>query len=49
MIHFMTVLYTRWRFDIYTQEQNFTYQKNHEKIRETLFTFLLHSAELLSF
>ena len=45
----MTVLYTRWRFGIYTQEQNFAYQKNHEKICETLFTFKLHSADLLSF
>ena len=28
---------------------NFTYQKNYEKLRETLFRFKLHSAELLSF
>ena len=26
-------------FDNYIEKQNFTYQKNHEKIRETLFTF----------
>ena len=40
----MTVLYTRWRFDTLTQDQepNFT-------SRETLFTFKLQSAELLSF
>ena len=25
MIDLMTVLYTRWRFDIYTQENNFAY------------------------
>ena len=31
-VHFMTIMCTRWRFDIYTQKQNFTYQKNHEKI-----------------
>ena len=34
----MTILYTRWRFDkFYLQEE----------IRETLFTFKVHSAELL--
>ena len=29
LIHFMTVLYTRWLFDNYTQDQepNYTYQK----------------------
>ena len=31
------------------KEQNFIYQKIHEKICDTLFTFKLHSAELLSF
>ena len=45
----MTILYTRWRFDDYTQDHNFTFQKNRQKIRETLFTFKLYSAELLSF
>ena len=36
----MTILYTRWCFDIYTQEHNFTYQKDHgKKNRETVFTF----------
>ena len=40
----MTILYTRWRFDeFYLPEK-----KNYEKIRETLFTFKLHSADLLS-
>ena len=56
MIDLMTVLYTRWRSDNYTQDQepNFTYQnlgfiRFIEKIRQTLFTSKLHSAELLSF
>ena len=39
----MTVLYTRWRFaEFYLPE------KKSRKIRQTLFTFELHSAELLS-
>ena len=45
----MTVLYTRWRSDNYTQKPIFTYQNFFEKICETLFTFKLHIAELLSF
>ena len=47
----MTVLYTRWRFDSYTQDQepNFTYQNFLRKFRETLLTSKLHSAEFLSF
>ena len=49
MIDLMTVLYTRWRFDIYTQENNFAYHIFFEKIRETLFTFKLQTAELPSF
>ena len=41
LIDFMTVLYTRWRFDNYTQDQksNFTYHNFFwKKFRETLFT-----------
>ena len=51
LIDFVTVLYTRWRFDNYTQDQepNFTYQNFFGKNCETLFTSKLHSAELLSF
>ena len=50
LIDFMTVFYTRWRFDNYTKKGEFYIEKKtHEKIRETLFTFKLHSAELLSF
>ena len=44
----MTVLYTRWRSDNYTQKPIFTYQNFFEKICETLFTFKLSSADLLS-
>ena len=44
----MTVLYTRWRFENYKKGE-FYIEKNHEKTRETLFTFRLHSKELLSF
>ena len=45
----MTVLSTRWRFDNYTKKGEFYIEKKYEKIRETLFTFKLHSTELLSF
>ena len=45
----MTILSTRWRFDNYTKKGEFYIEKNHEKNRETLFTFKLHSAEHLSF
>ena len=38
----MTILYTRWRFDT---KSEFNVAKN----RETLFTFKLRRAELLSF
>ena len=53
MIHFMTVLYARWRFENYTQDKiksrillaRIFFEKN----RETLFSLKLHSSELLSF
>ena len=38
----MTVSNTRWRFDNYTKSE-FYIAKTHEKVRETLFTFKLHS------
>ena len=44
LIHFMTILYTRWRFIIFM-----SYQKNYGKIRETLFTFKLHTYYRTSF
>ena len=41
----MTVLSTRWRFDNYTKKGEFYIaKKNHEKIRETLFTLQLRNA-----
>ena len=43
LIYFMTVLYARWRF------LKSTYQKELWKIRETLFTFKLRRADLISF
>ena len=50
LIHFMTFLSTRWRFDINSKKgELYIENKNHEKIRETLFTYKLHNAELLSF
>ena len=46
----MTVLSTRWRFDNYTKKGEFYIEKkNHEKIRETLFTLYNAERELLSF
>ena len=45
----MTVLSTRWRFDDYTKKGEFYVEKNNEKIRESLFTYKLQNAELLSF
>ena len=43
----MTVLYTRWRFDNYTQKPNFTYQKILLFFLncETLFTILSYRAQ----
>ena len=52
MTDFITVLYTRWRFDNYAQDQKTEYYLPEfifEKICEILFTFMQHSAELLSF
>ena len=40
----MTVLYTGCRFYIYTQERNFTYQKIHEKNRETQYVIVARFA-----
>ena len=43
----MTVLYTRWRFENYKNGQIYIAKKNHEKARETLFTYRLHSKKIL--
>ena len=48
----MTVLYTRWRFENYQKKDELEFdigKKKHEKTREALFTFRLHSTKLLPF